>query len=415
TCFKNIEQIKPSHNLIFDLKRNTMKTYRYYHLQIPVNNERYDRKKALGFADDIRDLLIDSVRLRLRSDVNIGSCLSGGLDSSSIVAIINLLLAKKGVEREHIGKRQKTFTASYRRESDIDESFYARLMIKHTKADGHFIYPDSRALWNELTKLKFHQDEPFGSTSMFAQYKVTQLASGYVKVLLDGQGGDEIFAGYPGYDAVYLADRLRSMDLKGMIHFMLSRIKEHRDGKVFSAFFKGASYMLIPDHAKKYLLKQNVAGILKQIPQSKRFQERFKIVKNKFIFRLNQRLGYDETLYSLPQLLHYEDRNGMAHSLEARVPFIDHRLVELALRIPAVYKMYGGWRKYILRMAMRDLLPEPILWRKDKKGFITPEKKWLFGPGSPVLDMVKTRKIKQYSGYWIWRLFMVNTFTQSYG
>lgn len=130
---------------------------------------------------------------------------------------------------------------------------------------------------------------------------------------------------------------------------------------------------------------------------------------------LNLRLWQDLTKYSIPQLLHYEDRNGMAFSLESRVPYLDYRLVDYVMDIPAIYKIYNGWTKYIFRIAVKDILPETILWRKDKLGFSTPEKKWLLNGENPFKSFVDRYHIPYDGDYFWWRLFLTSYWMKQRG
>lgn len=413
TMYVNIKQLRGGHNIVLNLKSNKFKIYKYYKLKYNPDFGKYNHTQALEYADDIRELLIDSVKIRLRADVPIGSCLSGGLDSSSIVVIINKLLKEGTINKDYIGNRQKTFTASYKN-SPIDESDYAREIIKQIKGKSCFTYPDSNTLWKNLDNIFYHQDEPFGSTSIYAQWEVIRAASKKVKVLLDGQGADEIFAGYPGYDSVFFSHVLKKCNIKVFINFIKSKILLQKDKEIGSLILKSITYLFSQDIKQKLFKISSNKKILNIVFKRNYINNRYNIIKNKFIPDLNKRLMYDETVYSLPQLLHFEDRNGMSFSVETRVPFIDHRLVDYLFQIPAVYKIHNGWRKWLLRMAMKDLLPEKILWRKDKIGFATPESKWLMSGNNKFKKFMKKKQIKKYTGFITWRAFLVNKFMEDY-
>ncbi len=413
TMYANIKQLRGGHNIVLDLKNNKFKIYKYYELKYNLDFGKYNHSHALKYADDIRELLIDSVKIRLRADVPIGSCLSGGLDSSSIVVIINKLLKEGAINKKNIGNRQKTFTASYKN-SPIDESGYAREIIKQIKGESYFTYPDSNTLWKNLDNIFYHQDEPFGSTSIYAQWEVIRAASKKVKVLLDGQGADEIFAGYPGYDSVFFSQILKNCNIKDFINFIKSKIFLQKDKEIGSLILKSITYLLSQNLKEKLFKISSNKNILNIVFKRNYVDNRYNIIKNKFIPDLNKRLMYDETIHSLPQLLHFEDRNGMSFSVETRVPFIDHRLVDYLFQIPAVYKIHNGWRKWLLRLAMKDLLPEKILWRKDKIGFATPESKWLMNGNNKFKKFMYKNQIKKYTGYITWRAFLVNKFIEDY-
>ena len=403
TVYEKIDQLKPAQNLILDIKSGELKFFSYYSLNFNSELGGYDEKKSSDFADSIKDLFYDAIRIRLRSDVPVGSCLSGGLDSSSIVMLVNRLMKKEGIPTFHIGDHQKTFTASYINDP-IDEAAYAEEVIKRTDVDGQFVFPDGKKLWNELADLLYSQDEPFGSTSIYAQWNVMRLASRHVKVVLDGQGGDELFGGYFFYPSQAIS--------QGNLRLFFQRLKLY-GGRAFEELFFGLGFRLLPDLLKErsfMLLRGRYLKFLEKVfpqfpdPPSRREE----IVKDVIVPNLNRRLWQDFTKYSIPGLLHYEDRNGMAFGVEARVPFLDFRLVDYVMALPAIYKIYNGWSKWIFRIAMRDVLPEKILWRKDKLGFSTPEKRWLSEGDNPFKSFVKQYDIPYDGDVFWWRLFITS-------
>lgn len=318
------------------------------------------------------ELLTDSVRLRLRADVPVGSCLSGGLDSSSIVCVARGLLQETGG-----GHAQKTFTA-LGGEGRLDEGPYARAVIEATGVDPYFVSPDSGDLFDALDALTWHQDEPFGSTSIFLQWKVFEAAAAErMKVMLDGQGADEALGGYTVYwgsRLAGLARRLRLGSLTGEVG-ALAQVQGMSAGASvrmlaasllpasWSESFRGAQATL-PDW-----FGAGGSGILPGNPFTRAagsYRTSVRSLSRAQLLRIN-----------LPLLLHWEDRNSMAHSVEARVPFLDYRLVEYALALPDEYKLSGGWTKRVLRAAMRGILPEKIAQRRDKIGFEAPELEWM--------------------------------------
>jgi len=410
TVYEKIDQLKPAQNLILDLKSRELKFFNYYSLNFNSELGRYEEKKSSDFASAIKDLFYDAIRIRLRSDVPVGSCLSGGLDSSSIVMLVNRLMKEGGISAFHIGDHQKTFTASYINDP-IDETPYAKEVIQRTEVDGQFVFPDGKKLWDELDNLLYSQDEPFGSTSIYAQWNVMRLASGHVKVVLDGQGGDELFGGYFFYPSQAIS--------QGNLRLFFQRLKLYK-GRAFRELFFASGFRLIPDFLKEksfMFLRGRYLRFLKDVfPQ---FSDPLscirEIVNDVIVPNLNRRLWQDFTKYSIPGLLHYEDRNSMAFGVEARVPFLDFRLVDYVMALPGIYKIYNGWSKWIFRMAMREVLPEKILWRKDKLGFSTPEKRWLSEGDHPFNAFVKRHEIPYDGDVFWWRLFITSYWMKSMG
>lgn len=411
SLYKKIYQLLPSHKMNIDLNKMSIHIDKYYELKFNDELGEYDHHQALRYADDVRDILVDAVKVRLISDVPVGSCLSGGLDSSSIVLIINKLLREGGIQGEQIGRRQKTFTASFD-DPSVDERMYAEEVIGHTDVDSFFVYPTAEKLWKEVDDFLFYQDGLCKSTNVYGGWNVMRLASNHVRVVLNGQGGDELFGGYPRYEPVYLADIIRKMRIKDIIKFFISKSRLYGLNHSFDAILKGGYLALIPDSLKVFLFRQ-------------RNKDRFRCIENLLgepdlgnigfnrmadrIKSLNYQLYCDIAKDYLLQLLHEDDRNGAAFSIENRVPFIDHRLVEYVNRIPSIYKLYKGWSKWILRLAMRDLLPEKILWRKDKIGFLTPVETWIKHKDSPMLLLMKQYDLNKYDPYFAWKFYVGST------
>lgn len=370
TMYKDIYQIEPGFNLVLDLNTLGISHHKYYYLEYEPSLGVYKHKKALAYADAIRNLLIDSVRLRLKADVPVGTCLSGGLDSSSITVIINKILKEGGLGLGQIGERQKTFTSSFPDEA-IDESGFAKLIIEQTNSESHFIYPTLEGVSGKIKDLTLLQDEPFAGTSVYAQWEVFQEASRHVKVALDGQGGDEIFGGYAECRSAYLAQLILRFSMIRFFSELLGTVKMHRSIRGLSVSLKGLPVYLAPNALKLliYRIRKRslIDNALKKVETAKANMP-FKYIFS-FTPNLNNVLYSYQLIYSLPHLLHYEDRNSMACSIESRTPFTDYRLVDYLFSIPACYKYHNGWAKWLLRLAMRDLLPAEILWRKDKIGF----------------------------------------------
>lgn len=324
-------------------------------------------------AAQFRALLDDAVRLRLRADVPVGSCLSGGLDSSSLVCTMRTQLGDRAAAQ------QNTFSAG----SDVpryDERAFIAPVVATTGTASYTTIPSADGLLQELEPVAWHQDEPFGSTSVYAQWCVCRLARERgVIVMLDGQGADEVLGGYHGYFGPHLAGLLRR-----------GRWSEFRREAAAARALHGHSRGLQAQLVANELLPAAVSDLLRRLGgRTVRAPAHLDLARlgarpaapltAALDFRAPIRsLGLAQlTALNLPMLLHYEDRNAMAHGVEARLPFLDHRLVEFGLGLPEEFKLAGGWTKRVLREAMRDRLPETVRLRRDKLGFATAEEVWL--------------------------------------
>lgn len=375
---KGIYELPCAHSFEFDFKSNSFRKERYYTLNYSDKWERFSEPKFQEYSTKIKNLLFDAMKLRLRSDVPIGSCLSGGLDSSTIVCVVNSLL--KGESISQIGERQKVFTASYNDES-IDESAWAKLVVDSTKTSWYRTYPTGKELWEDLERLIYIQDIPFSSTSIYAQYRVMKLAKeNDIKVLLDGQGGDELFTGYAPYYRVFFTEMVKNFDIAKLIgEFYYLKNSPVDLYRLLVSLGQLYLFGLLPKIAQRSILKNFMKGnkyILKDFWQE--HKDRVDILREYIVTSLNGMLYKFMTRYNLKTLLRYEDRNSMCFSIESRTPFADDiNLIDYVFGIPSVYKIYQGWSKYLLRTSVKELLPEQIRYRKDKIGFATPERCWL--------------------------------------
>ena len=329
------------------------------------------------------------MRKHLISDVRVGSCLSGGLDSSALVALIGK------IERDHpeaataVGEKLYTFTSCYQ-SSEIDERKYAVAMAEAVGAKSELLFPSAQDFWTDFKRLAWHQDMPFGSLSHYVQWRVMRAASeAGVKVLIDGQGGDEVFGGYAKFRYAYLASLARSGRLSTFT-------------REFGAMLlQGDRYVLDLRNGYRYLPKSlrgllHVDSILKHVVKTDwgRIVADLSTPGTRWALNVSgsnrqrgekasrstamQRIQVDDILTdTLPQLLRFEDRSSMAFSIEARVPLLDHRLVEYGISLPDDLKVRGGWSKYALRELMRGLMPESVRLRTSKLGFAAPDRLWL--------------------------------------
>ena len=380
TFFEDIQQLPGGHALTLDAEHG-LKSWQYYDLSYSTDYDslNYDEKVA-----QFRELLTDAVRLRLQADVPVGSSLSGGLDSSSVVTLANQILQQEqGVQGDAIAEQQRVFCAVYAGET-FDEKPHMQRMIDHTGAAAQFTHPNSEKLWASLEKMVWHQDEPFNSTAIFAQYCVMNLVrQNNVTVLLDGQGGDETLGGYHFYYGYLLAHALRA----GKVGRFIKEVRGARDvaNVSWANLIALTGYNFAPESLRKLGWRLGAGKLLSHKPiagnlVNSDFQNRYQTaatIKHNAYPTLTQKLYDDVFNTNLPTLLRYEDRNSMAFHIEARVPFLDHRLVEFAFSLGADAHIRDGWNKAILRDAMQNDLPPQISRRRDKEGYTTPHARWL--------------------------------------
>jgi asparagine synthase (glutamine-hydrolysing) len=391
TFLKGIRRLQPGHWL--RLRDGRLEVRRYYRL---------DPERTVEPAEDgavwerFRELFIDAVRLRLRSDVPVGSCLSGGLDSSSIVCVASGLLGDQGG-----GEGQKTFSACYPDHPRYDERPYIEEVVRRAGADPHYVYPSGERFFSEIEDFVRVQDEPVGSTSLYAQYCVYRLAGeAGMKVMLDGQGADETLTGYHGAYATRFLDLARGLSFGPL----LREVRLYRGLHGYPAL---ATWMT--------LARGLARGVVPRAVQRRVHSSRAARPHPFFPVRPASRISWEEpasewarrgalpeylfrltTGSSLQSLLRYEDRNSMAFSVEARVPFLDYRLVEYAFSLPGRYMVRDGLTKVLLREAMTGVLPERIRGRVDKVGFATPEGQWFRTAGRAyIADLFASRSFHE--------------------
>lgn len=366
TFFAGIERLPAAHSLTFG--REGLQIQRYWRLE-PHESPPADA------ADAVRAAFLDAIRLHLRSDVPVGSCLSGGIDSSAVVGAVSHLLHTGSSEAGAVGPRQRTFTA-YFDERGFDERPYAEEVVRRSDADGHWITFDDEQLLEDLPAIVAVQDEPFGSTSMVAQWYVMRAArAAGLTVMLDGQGGDEVFGGYRAFVGFRLADLLA----QGRLRSLGAELRAFGDVHSPIALATALARPFAPETLTRAIRSRTrgSAGLLH--PDLRGFGRPSVLDGSPFHERLRRHQQILLTERGLPELLRYEDRNSMAHSLEARVPFLDHRLVELVFSLPGEELIRGGRTKDVLRRAVTDWLPPSVAARRDKLGFVTPERRWFRG------------------------------------
>jgi asparagine synthase (glutamine-hydrolysing) len=400
--FEGIDEVKPSHAFSLDVSSGKITTWKYFDLQADAPWERFSQARMGDITQHIRELVYNAVRMRLRSDVPVGSCLSGGMDSSSIVCIINELLKKESIQS--VGDRQKVFTACYPGKA-IDESKWAQIIVDHTATEWYRTLPDAESMFLDLDDVVYHQDIPFVSSSIYAQYRVMRLArENGVKVLLDGQGGDELFTGYPIYYGNFLFDLVRHLAVGLLAGEYRNRHNSSIAGRFLRLLMTGCikNFLngLFPGLLRKYYSRQaqlptpylNYDFVNRNRQYTHDYSERA-------VMSLNDMLVYMITR-NLPELLRYEDRNSMRFSIESRTPFADDiDLIKYTFSVPSVYKIHNGWNKYLLRQAVDGVVPDAIAARADKVGFETPEYFWLTELKDRLLPLMKSDGIDHFLDY----------------
>ncbi|MFP4060789.1 MAG: asparagine synthase (glutamine-hydrolyzing) [Bacteroidota bacterium] len=378
TLFKNIKKVKPGHFISIDLATCDIDQKVYWEPNFKLDlyhTEEY-------FLAELRELLEDTIKIQLRSDVPLGAYLSGGIDSS----LVSLLASR------NIPGKLKTFTGAFREGPEFDETRFSNEVAGMCEAEQHLIYPTENDFIDTLPKLMYHMDEPVAGPGLFPQYMVSKLASENVTVVLGGQGGDEIFGGYTRYIVAYLEQALKGainetneekehiVSLSSILpnlpylrnyipmmkNFFSREVFEPMDRRYFHLLDRsqGALELYTRDFSDNYYNREEIFA---------KFQQVFNHCDTLSYF--NKMTRFDMA-GSLPGLLHVEDRVTMAVSLESRVPLLDKRIVDLVSVMPAGMKFRGGEMKYLLKRAVKDVLPESLMNRKDKMGFPVPLHIW---------------------------------------
>jgi len=369
TMFEGISQLEPAHAMMVTAA-GPQQPFRYWDVTVnPAIRSDIPDEEA---ASRLLAILRDATRIHLRSDVAVGTCLSGGIDSSTLTVLINDLIRDEAPAS--VGARQKTFSAVFT-DKRFDESRYIDECVAATGVDAHRVEPTPEQLWDDIDRLVWIQDEPFGSLSIYAQYCVMRLAKENVKVVLDGQGADELLAGYIGYQGCYVRGLWPS-------HWWIALREMRNSLRYHFGFFKDAANQLKIRKQRRNLLKCQAKEILR------------------YDSSLDKVLYGELMSTNLPSLLHYEDRNSMAFSIESRVPFLDYRFVEYAASLPLNQKLRNGITKVALRNAIRGIVPESIRCRMDKMGFVTPEEIWMREELRPFVLKVLSSDAFRARPYW---------------
>lgn len=370
TYYSKLKALPAAHNLIY--KNGNVEVQRYWDIDLKKSFQGTDEDKRQRF----KALFLDSIKLHMRADVEVGGCLSGGLDSSAIASAVAVMFPES---------RFKTFTIYYTGKNEVDERPWVNEVFKkYSSLEGFSFSPTDKDIEESFDRALYHADVPIAGSSPISQYFVMKLAAEKkIKVLLDGQGSDEFLGGY----------------MHSFYRLIGGLLKDFRLLKAHQEFYSHVNTQnFSPAKKLNSIAKSLLAGVKSEQSLYKmEYKNYFPFLSNhsldnfkldtKYGTRLNQFLYHLTFSTSLPSLLHYEDRNSMAFSIESRVPFLDHRLVEFVFSLPDEDKIRMSETKYIMRHSLQSLLPEAIFNRKDKKGFVTPgEVKWLKGPLKNLLE-----------------------------
>ncbi len=383
TFFESIRQLNAANFMWVDLQGN-ISNEKYWSLKIPETSRKITLEKA---KEEWEELFNTSLARRMRSDVTVGTSLSGGLDSSYIVAML--------CDKLPSDKKVNSFSAKFPSFERDESEFIDAVVEKLGKIKPFSVIPSGEELMSDFEKLVAHQEEPFQSSSIYAQYRVFQLArENKTVVLIDGQGADELLAGY----LPYYEDYLRQL-------FFWNNRKYKKE---LSSFMEvHGDYTSITPYEQQETLRMKL-GRHKQ----KLFNKERAYPSN----YLKHKLVSDLCGLPLQTLLRYADRNAMAHSVEVRLPFLNHQMAEWMVSLPDEFLLHEGWFKYVLRVSAQNYLPEKVVWRKRKIGYEPPQKKWLTSgiaqekiKEARKLFNIQTEKENSYTDSQEWRLLMAKS------
>lgn len=380
TFFRGIRKVPPAHLHVIDLESGALHVERFWE---PDFSGPHMHNEEL-IVEQLRELLKDSVRLQMRSDVPVGTYLSGGLDSSTVTVAAAV----------HAGEPLKTFTGAFKEGREYDESRYAQLVANACGARSFLVWPSEDEFVDALPKLSYHMDEPAAGPGLFPQYMVAAMAKQHVKVCLGGQGADEMFAGYARYSVAYLEQAMKAAvqgkSEEGALAIALGDMSAtlgllNQYQPMIKRFF--ANGLFGPMAQRYFTLIDRTEGqaelysaeLRARIDPQEVYASYVQIFERPATPSYFDRMTYFDMMTSLPALLQVEDRVSMAVSLESRVPLLDRRIVDLMASVPPTIKFKGAQVKYLFRRAVEPLLPPEILARKDKMGFPVPLQHWARG------------------------------------
>lgn len=349
---EGIVELPPAHHLILKIRTQEISIQQYYTLQVNREAATVNQNQLKKYNEDVLEKIVNAVKLRLRADVEVGSCLSGGLDSSSIVGLMHHLLPH---QKLHL-------YTSTNKEKNINESKWAKAVVDYCNGTWHTVQPTSAELLKDLEELTYCQDIPLFSTSTYAQWRVMkQVKESGIKVVLDGQGGDELFAGYEH-------------------HRYFAKKDEHK-AELSKEWMKRDGLKLVPTKVLKKLYRNKFQDfkMISAALYNNYSEQAFIDFKKDRQNGLNDRLSSEFYNSSLKSYLKCEDRCSMWFSVESRVPFADDsELMDLLFSIPGAYKINQKTLKYFLKENIKGYIPEEVRLRKDKLGYTTPNNQWIY-------------------------------------
>ena len=397
TMFQNIFKVLPGHFICVDLNSYNFTSVKYWEPNFKIDQFHTEEY----FIAELEKILEETVSQQLRSDVPVGTYLSGGIDSSFVTIMASKLL----------GKPIKSFSGAFKEGPEFDELQYARIAAKKANAELLEIFPTEQEFIDLLPKLIYHLDEPVAGPGVFPQFIVSRLASKHVKVILGGQGGDEIFGGYTRYIIAYLEQALKGaifetneeeehiVSLESILP-NLPALKQYIP--MMKAFWKESPFEAMD---RRYFQLINRMGATRKFFQPDFINEcQSETIFNKFSGYFNNpdtksyfnKMTHFDMYGSLPGLLQVEDRVSMSVSIESRVPLLDRRIVDLVSTMPAGMKFKGGEMKYLLKKTIKNIMPVEIMNRKDKMGFPVPLHIWSKNKAKDfILDTLLSKKAKE--------------------
>lgn len=362
TFFEGITKVPAAHYGVIDLAATALQIHYQSYWRVPTERQGSFPEKDL--IEEIREIFTDAVRLRLRSDVPVGVFLSGGIDSSSIASTMKRLEKNAQLNIVSVVTQDKR----YRNDNRYDESIFIDIMGNYLKQNVNKVTIDLKpeTIFDYLGQVCWYNDEPAGGFANVAQFLLMKQAKELdTTVILSGQGGDELLAGYLKYSFFYMQDLVRKGQYLKASEVFWSFC---RNGTVLRQFSFQEAKRYVPGYINSR--RTDIRG-----ENLKSFSPIFIGLSKKMTVQERQALDYQR--FSVPILTHYEDRSSMAWSREVRNPFLDYRLVEAVVPLPMEMKIQGGWTKFIFRKAMEPFLPQEIVWRRDKRGFVNPQEEWL--------------------------------------
>ncbi|HET7117813.1 MAG TPA: asparagine synthase (glutamine-hydrolyzing) [Hanamia sp.] len=397
TMFKNIYKILPGHFMFIDLKTWDIKYEKYWEPIFKIDQFHTEEY----FIAELKAILEETISQQLRSDVPLGTYLSGGIDSSLVTIMASRLL----------NKPIKSFSGAFKEGPEFNELKYARIAANIANAELFEIFPTEQEFIDLIPKLIYHLDEPVAGPGVFPQYIVSNLASKYVKVILGGQGGDEIFGGYTRYLVAYLEQALKGAIYESneeaehivSLESILPNLPTLRQYvPMMKNFWKEGTFE--PMDRRYFHLIDRMDSTGEFFHKDFIRECKSEAIFNKFSFYFNNpdtksyfnKMTHFDLFGSLPGLLQVEDRVSMSVSIESRVPLLDKRIVDLISRMPAGMKFKGGEMKYLLKKTIKDIMPPEIMNRKDKMGFPVPLHIWSKNKAKGfIMDTLLSKKAKE--------------------